>query len=146
MLRSQVAESALSYIGTPWVHQGRTKGVGVDCIGLLVGVASEVGLNFEDQTDYSPVPHDAKSHLIEGLQHNNCSRTQECLPGNILLFCLMKAKMPSHCAILVGNGRMIHAMNYRSKSGKLHQVRAHVYANPWVSRTHSIWAYPGIED
>lgn len=35
--------SARSFLGTKWVHQGRTKGVALDCIGLIIEVARETG-------------------------------------------------------------------------------------------------------
>jgi hypothetical protein len=32
---------ARTWIGTPFHHQGRLKGVGCDCLGLIVGVAED---------------------------------------------------------------------------------------------------------
>jgi cell wall-associated NlpC family hydrolase len=42
--RQQVVEAARGWIGTPFHHQARLKGVGVDCAGLVIGVARELGL------------------------------------------------------------------------------------------------------
>jgi len=42
--REQVVKEALSWIGTPYVHQASLKLIGVDCIGLIRGVARGVGL------------------------------------------------------------------------------------------------------
>lgn len=42
--RLQIVEEARTWIGTPWKHQARQKGVGTDCIGLVGGVALAVGL------------------------------------------------------------------------------------------------------
>ncbi len=36
---SDVVRTARTWLGTPYHHQGRLKGVGVDCAGLLIGVA-----------------------------------------------------------------------------------------------------------
>jgi len=42
--RAAVVAAARQWIGTPWVHQQRAKGVAVDCAGLVIGVARELGL------------------------------------------------------------------------------------------------------
>lgn len=42
--RTDVVAAARSWIGTPFAHQGRIKTVGVDCIGLVIGVGRELGL------------------------------------------------------------------------------------------------------
>ena len=42
--RQEVVSSARSWLDTPFHHQGRCKGVGVDCIGLVLGVARELAL------------------------------------------------------------------------------------------------------
>ena len=52
----KILEIARSWLGTKFHHQGRKKGVGVDCIGLIVGVASEVGLKLPDRLDYARQP------------------------------------------------------------------------------------------
>ena len=35
-----VVKEARTWIGTPFVHQGRTKGLACDCLGLMIGVAA----------------------------------------------------------------------------------------------------------
>ena len=44
MTRAHVVELARGWLGTRWVHQGRLRGVGVDCVGLVIGVAREAQL------------------------------------------------------------------------------------------------------
>jgi cell wall-associated NlpC family hydrolase len=39
-----VVNVARTWLGTKWRHQGRVKGVAVDCIGLVGGVALELGI------------------------------------------------------------------------------------------------------
>lgn len=41
--RQDVVIAARAYIGTPWRHQGRSKEYGVDCIGLAICVARDIG-------------------------------------------------------------------------------------------------------
>lgn len=48
MTGADVVAEARRHLGTPWVHQGRTPGVALDCIGLVIVVARRLGLVAED--------------------------------------------------------------------------------------------------
>lgn len=73
---SPIYAAAKTWIGTPFHHQGRVKGVGVDCLGLLVGVARELDLRDAhgrpladfDALDYGHMPDEKR--LWRGL--NEC--------------------------------------------------------------------------
>jgi cell wall-associated NlpC family hydrolase len=43
--RQDIVDEARRWIGTRWQHQGALRGVGVDCIGLLIGVAYALGID-----------------------------------------------------------------------------------------------------
>lgn len=51
--RVEIVAMARSWLGTPWIHQGRLKSVGVDCGGLIIGVGKETGLLDFDTQAYS---------------------------------------------------------------------------------------------
>lgn len=88
-----VLREARSWLRTPFHHQGRVKGVGVDCIGLVVGVIDNLNLSdgdggrlsAHDETNYSVVPDGVrlKAMLDQHLQHIMLS---ELAPGDIALF------------------------------------------------------------
>ena len=42
--RAAMVAAAREWIGTPWVHQQRLKGVAVDCVGLVIGIGRELGM------------------------------------------------------------------------------------------------------
>lgn len=46
--REEIVAEARSWINTPYRHQGRTKGVGVDCIGVSIGLGRKFGMCAED--------------------------------------------------------------------------------------------------
>lgn len=52
-----IVDEARSWVGTPFRHQARIKGLGVDCVGLLVGVGEVLGLEVYDQTGYGRQPY-----------------------------------------------------------------------------------------
>lgn len=103
---------ARSWLGTRFLHQGRLKrgageGGGVDCLGLLVGVARELGLRDRqgralaesDCADYGQFPDGEalRRTLAELLVEIPCS---DVAPGDIALFRF--DGNPQHLAI-VGN-------------------------------------------
>ena len=124
---NKVVEKAREYVGTPFHHQGRQKGVGIDCIGLIVCVAKELGIksrtdpNAQDVVDYGRVP-DGKLlfwHLNEHLLPVEQAAMQ---PGDIV--CVAFDKHPQHVGI-VGDYRhgglsIIHAA---SKHGEVVETR-----------------------
>lgn len=71
--RDIVINKALEYVETPYKHQGRKKGIGVDCVGLIIGVATELNI-FDlnnDNTSYRMIPDGnllmkkARENLVE---------------------------------------------------------------------------------
>ena len=53
---TEVIAAARAWLGTPWRHQGRLKGVAVDCGGLILGVGKEQGLLDFDTRAYGRIP------------------------------------------------------------------------------------------
>lgn len=45
--RDAAVAEARTWLGTPYQHQQRTKGLAVDCVGLLIGVGHGLGLTGE---------------------------------------------------------------------------------------------------
>jgi cell wall-associated NlpC family hydrolase len=62
-MRKKIITSARTWLGTPFVHQGRVKGKGCDCLGFIIGVGNEVGIKIKnlpikefDDTNYTKIP------------------------------------------------------------------------------------------
>lgn len=107
-----VVEVARTYIGTPWHHAGRLKGVGIDCAGLLVGVSEELGIPIEDDVTYSRNTDNIRRMLpIIEKYCDRLSDKDEMQMGDILVFRggQGQAKVSNHCSIYTGNGNHIHA-------------------------------------
>ncbi|MFN8971556.1 MAG: NlpC/P60 family protein [Alphaproteobacteria bacterium] len=91
---SAVIACARSYVGVRFAHQGRARQTGVDCLGLLILVAEEVGLSFDaqapralDRTDYGAYP-DAE-FLRERLDHFlKPSPIDQMREGDVLLLAI----------------------------------------------------------
>lgn len=105
MTRNQIIDCARGYLGTPWFHRGRVKNVGVDCVGLLVCVARDLGHSVEDHCDYSRM--DEIAVMIREL-NTYCEEVSNPSFGDIVVF--RDSRMRNHCGILTENG-IIHANN-----------------------------------
>ena len=74
--------AARSYVGVPWRHLGRSR-TGVDCIGLVLLAAREVGVGLPDPAPYAREPQGTR--LLEGILAH-AERVSEASPGDVVLF------------------------------------------------------------
>ncbi|MDO6646734.1 hypothetical protein Q4572_23335, partial [Acinetobacter guillouiae] len=83
MKNHEAVDEAITWIGTPYHHQGRIKGVGVDCGTLICEVYEKVGLM--DYLDPRPYPPDWHMHQMgeRYLEHikSVCFEVDEPQPG-----------------------------------------------------------------
>lgn len=112
-IRQRSLMIARSWLGTPYRHQGSTKGIGCDCLGLLRGVWRELcGAEPEEPGAYARswslragpdrLMTAAETHLL-------AIELDKALPGDVLLFRWRSGAPATHCAILDEGGRIIHA-------------------------------------
>lgn len=112
--RKQIIENALSYVGLPFVHQGRSKETGVDCVGLLVCMGKE--LDYEHLIDAEAYRRIPSADVIRNILNANCDEIplDEMKEGDIFLMRLGGRK-PRHAAVLYYDPRykgapcLIHA-------------------------------------
>lgn len=97
--------AARACLGTPFHHQGRAPGLGLDCIGLAIVAANAAEIPVRDRTDYGRRP-DGRS-LIAALEEHGAVRVETIQPGDILVFRF--DKQPQHVAMATGTDTMIHS-------------------------------------
>jgi NlpC/P60 family putative phage cell wall peptidase len=104
----QIVAAARACLKTPFVHQARVRGVGLDCAGLVMECANALGAHYIDYPGYPRQPFDGM--LEKMLADQPClkkiSRT-EMQPGDVLLMRIKTA--PQHLGIYAGDGFMVHA-------------------------------------
>lgn len=112
MTPDAIVAAARAAIDTPFKHEGRQAGVGLDCAGLLVHVAREVGIEPLDRSGYARMP--ANGQIEEALQEHvdagilaRVSIT-DILPGDLFLMRFAGEKASRHLGICAGE-TMIHA-------------------------------------
>ena len=127
---------ARSWLNTPFHHQARLKGVGCDCLGLIVGVVDEMGLkdasgvllSSYDEVTYSREPDGAYlTQKLTGLLEE--VPIADARAGDLALFKVREN--PQHLAILT---------NYEGGLGMIHsfapsrRVVEHRLDDEWQSR------------
>lgn len=135
MTGSDVVKIARTYLDTPFLHQGRLKGAGIDCIGLVVCVGRELGFTPIDCTTYKrrstddQMLHYFDAQLIE---------SKTLCPGCVIAFKI--GTRNKHAGILTEDG-IIHAVCQPNGEGK---VSEHPLGNRWMERFVKCYRYPGV--
>ena len=107
VLREDIVREARSWIGTPYAHQGRIKGVGVDCVGLVIGVARAMGLSEYDIDGYSRAP-DERVFRLHLLDQMDAIAVSDVRPGDVLMFAPL-GRLHLGIVSAVGPVSMVHS-------------------------------------
>ncbi len=139
MTGADVVAAARTHLGTRWRHQGRLPGVALDCAGLVIVVARQLGLvpaDF-DVNGYSRAP--------DGSMQDWCDRYMQPLAalelGAVLV--LQTDREPQHMGVVGeyrhGGHSLIHAS---SAAGDVIETRL-MFARNLVLR--GVYRLPGVE-
>jgi len=134
--RKQIIETAREFLGTPYSHQGRVNGVGIDCVGLVAEVCKIVGFEVQDHLNYSSQP----SGILPRILRENGfieKGLEEFLPGDLGVFYFAKPDLPQHIAIFSDYG-MIHTWT------RVRKVVEHAFNNKWKKRMTNVFEFPGV--
>ena len=137
--RANVVAQARSWLGTPYQHQARCKGAGVDCAGLIIGVAHALGASLYDTTAYGRQP--LGDLLLKLLQQHARPAGHDWLLGQIVL--MRFAAEPQHLGILAA-GASSNGLNLIHAYGHAGQVVEHRLSMLWHSRVLARFEFPGI--
>lgn len=142
-----IVAEARGWLGSPYRHQGKTKGKMVDCVGLILGVGHALALldiSVEDWREFAaysrtPNPRRMAVAMERFLEPIACPKEEDPGPGAIGWFG-WRDEMPMHLAILgehEGRRTMIHAFSHAERCVE------HGFVSEWPGRVVSWWAYPG---
>lgn len=142
MKRAEIVSAARGWIGTPYQHQASRKGAGTDCLGLVRGVWREL-IGAEPQAVPAYTPDWAElaggDTLLEAAHRHMAEiAIGAAQQGDVLLFRMGLGCPAKHCAIVSGEGRIIHAYWARSV--------CETRLVPWWSRRMvAAFSFPGLE-
>ncbi len=130
---------ALSWIGTPYRHQGSSKGIGCDCLGLIRGAWRAVyGAEPEASGPYAPDWAEVGGEdrfLAAARRHCTEKPGAKALRGDLLLFRWRPHLPAKHAGILIDEGHFIHA--YQG-----HSVIISSLVPQWRRRIAAAFAFP----
>lgn len=108
-LRDEVVFEALTWLRTPWHHAARIKGVGVDCVNLLIAVYSKVGLI--DEFNLEAYPRDWNLHRDEPLFIKGLLKFADVVSepeiGDVAMFRF--GRHAAHGGIIIEHDKVLHA-------------------------------------
>lgn len=140
-----VAQQARLWLGTPYGHQQRMRGVLVDCAGLVIGVARELGIvpaGF-DVTAYPRTPDGVSllEHCDRWMRRVDLAGLQV---GDVIV--IRWARDPQHMGIVGdyvhGGHSMIHAYSDGSRRGG--EVIEHHLGPAYLARFVAAFRMPGV--
>lgn len=150
--RADVVLEARRWLGTPWHHQARLRGVGADCGGLIGGVPVATGLlppdwwtaTFDPQFGgygRSPSRDRLRGILRAFMDPIDPSAAQ---PADVVLMEFVRGQ-PQHLGIVAdypaaGGASLIHALG----PAPPRRVTEHILAPRWRARVVDAFAYRGI--
>lgn len=137
---------AREFVGTPFRHQGRTPGRGLDCVGLVVCAATALGAMIDDVTNYRRTPD--WTRFKGEFEKNGTSlgnRYEDAVPGTVVL--LREGRWQTHCAVVglrgvdspgAGERTLVHAFVLR---GKVVEER---FSQEWRERIQGVFLMRGL--
>ena len=106
-MRNKFIEVCESYEGTPFHHQGRVPHVGLDCVGLPICAAQEIGIPMKDNLEYGHEPSSRfLRYMIVDVNGLISCPVDDDQPGDIIL--MRYSAEPTHVAIRTHDG-IVHA-------------------------------------
>lgn len=132
--RERVVEVALTWVGTPWHRNQMLKGVGADCIGIMAGIAIELGIPIDYRSDYSQYPDGSLTVELE----KRLIKTVKPQPGDVLAMSF--GAVPHHVAMYCGPEiGIVHAY------AQVRKCIVQPYTEIWKRRTIGVYRFPGVE-
>jgi NlpC/P60 family putative phage cell wall peptidase len=113
-MRERIVAEARSWLGTKYHHMARVKGAGVDCLQILIGIYSAVGLVPGDiDPGYYPndwMLHRSEERYLEGVSQyaHELPEGSEAKPGDFVVY--LFGRCFSHSAIVLEPGLFVHAL------------------------------------
>lgn len=140
--RKDIVEEARTWINTPFKHQMREKGVGCDCIGLILGIAWSFGFTEYDCNNYKPGSVNKDEIIYQAERLGKRIPKSEMKIGDIVL--LNSESLLTHAGILTDYREdmfgIIHAMM------SMKAVREHRLSSDWRLNIVRVYQFPGILD
>lgn len=149
-IEQEIVDHARAWVGTPYRDKQRARGLGADCVGLIIGVGLETGLLPWDESvwsefaGYSRTPNPRKmGRAIEHFLRPIMVPPLEAPRDGSIAWMGWRAELPMHLGIVAtlgGRRTLIHAYQ------NVGRVVEHGFSAEWPGRVMSWWRYPGAPE
>lgn len=140
--REDVVRAARQWLGTRWHHQAAVRGVGTDCVGLVGGVAVELGIPGAAEWAADSALHcygrDPDPVALVAALERFMDPVDVARPGDVLL--LRIKTEPQHFGI-VSNDAPLMMLHAYAQARKVVESRVDEL---WRSRIVGVYAYRGV--
>lgn len=141
-MADRIVSVARTWIGTPWEHQGRMKGRGVDCANMISMTLMEALPQYADRVRELPNNYRRRmdGKLLKAILDENTEfvLTEERRKGDIIAFCdeaLHDRDVPRHLTFVEERTEKTTFVIDPTERG----VRRHRLNLYWIERIHSVW-------
>lgn len=132
-----VVNAARRYLGTPFMHQGRMVGIGVDCAGVLTCVAYDLGLKDVRISDYGRLPDPERAkQIIEA--HMDPIPFSDLSLGDVLSFVILRDVQHYGVLTQTDSMRFLHAYETVGRVVETSLV------GPWLKRLRNCYRFRGV--
>lgn len=101
MTGQDIIDTARQCLKTPFVHQGRIPGIALDCAGLVVVTADQLGIPIIDRLDYSRLPNNGSLEAALDIQPALKKVSREDVQISDVLLMRFKSE-PQHLGLYAG--------------------------------------------
>lgn len=139
--RAAIAREARACIDTPFSLCARTRGVALDCAGLLFTVADAVGLYVPVDMTYTR--RETVGDRVYVAARDRMDEVELEKPpkiGQVLLLWIRRPNRPSHFGIVTSEKTMVHA------ASELRRVAESPFGNYWLQRVFAVFEFRKIPD
>jgi len=132
-----IVAAARGMLGTPFRHQGRQPGLGLDCDGLLFCAGWACGVDLPDFVDYGPEPDAAIA--LAAIRARAIEVANDLAgPGCIVAMPILARSRPQHFGLLTDGDRWIHCA---SDIGRVVETD---FPTKLRRRVLHVFRYPGV--
>lgn len=131
--REQIIDYARTLIGTPYGHQQRLPGIGLDCLGVVLAIAYHFNLSDYDNITY---PREGNGEEMIATFEEHLYKVDSPQLGDILVFKFRRH--PQHVGILSslnGEPTLIHAYS------SIDRVAEHNFDESWQRRVCASYSF-----
>lgn len=144
MRQRQVVRAARQYVGVPYRHQGRDAVSGLDCLGLVIAVARDIGHDVTlDRTDYERITDGVE--LRDKLLDSGMTEGSLPEPGDVVQICFRGLDGYGQHVGIVADGahelHLIHAYE-RARTGRVIIEPLRRWRNGMLGNIKAIYRFP----